>query len=106
MRNMMKAMITLFLAAGVLAACGGDDKEKADVFAEKDWPELEVVKEEIGTDFESADVENDEGNSRVILYENEGKPEYKSVYILDEERLKIISTQDDGEGQIYNEVIR
>ncbi|WP_152549899.1 hypothetical protein [Geomicrobium sp. JCM 19055] len=71
-----------------------------------EWPELTVIEDQIGSDFEEVNVENDKGNSRVLLYENDGNAEYKSIYILDEERLKIIRIGENGEGQIYNEVIR
>lgn len=105
-KNMAKTIITVILTAGLLAACGDNEEGTTSFFAENDWPELDVVEEEIGSDFETVNVENNEGNSRVIVYENNGSPEYKSIYISDEERLKIISIGEDGEGQVYNDVIR
>ncbi|QQK81472.1 hypothetical protein HUG20_17175 [Salicibibacter cibi] len=70
-------------------------------------PELNVVEEEIGRDFDEVNIQNDQGGSRVILYENDGIPEYKSIYIKNDERLKIINTnnQDDENGLIYEEII-
>ncbi|MFD1173256.1 hypothetical protein [Oceanobacillus picturae] len=107
MKIIAKMSFAVVLTAGLLTACGDVEEDATSFFAENenDWPELSVVEDEIGSDFESINVENDKGNSRVILYENNDKPEYKSIYILDEDRLKIISMGEDGEGQVYNEVI-
>lgn len=106
MKKIAKMSFALILTIGLLAACEDDgNAESFFVENENDWPELDVIEGEIGSDFEAINVENDEGNSRVILYENDGKPEYKSIYILDEQRLKIISIGEHGEGQVYNEVI-
>ncbi|WP_058951183.1 hypothetical protein [Oceanobacillus picturae] len=107
MKKILKLSFAVVLSTVLLAACGSGEENASSFFAENesDWPELEVIENEIGSDFESINVENDEGNSRVILYENNGKPEYKSIYILDEQRLKIMSTGEDGEGQVYNQVI-
>ncbi|MBY7141950.1 hypothetical protein KFZ56_02375 [Virgibacillus sp. NKC19-3] len=68
-----------------------------------EMPELRVVEEEIGTDFDEVHVPNDNEGSRVILYENDGIPAYKSVYIKEDQRLKIINTkdQDEDDGLIY-----
>lgn len=96
----------LILTAMLLAACGNEESgENFFKENENNWPELDVIKDEIGTDFESVDVENAKGNSRVILYKNDGKPQYKSIYILDEKRLEIISVEEQEEEQLYNKVI-
>ncbi|WP_079474095.1 hypothetical protein [Marinococcus halophilus] len=106
MKKMMKLTIAIVLTVGLIAACGENEEKDTSFFAENDWAELDVVEKEIGSDFESINVENKEGNSRVIIYANNGNPEYKSIYILDEERLKIVSIGEQGEDQIYNDVIR
>ncbi|QQK77528.1 hypothetical protein HUG15_19375 [Salicibibacter cibarius] len=69
--------------------------------------ELSVVEEEIGMEFDEVDIQNDQGGSRVILYENDGIPEYKSIYIQNDQRLKIINLndQDEENGLIYQEII-
>ncbi|PAD21037.1 hypothetical protein [Terribacillus saccharophilus] len=106
MKAIVKISSSLLLTAMLLAACGNEESG-ANFFKENEnnWPELDVIKDEIGSDFESVDVENANGNSRVILYKNDGKLQYKSLYILDEKRLKIISVEEHGEEQLYNEVI-
>lgn len=106
MKTILKISSALILIAMLLAACGGEENG-ANFFKENEnnWPELDVIKDEIGSDFESVDVENANGNSRVILYKNDGKPQYKSIYILDEKRLEIISVEEQGEEELYNEVI-
>ncbi|EZH64822.1 hypothetical protein DH09_20115 [Bacillaceae bacterium JMAK1] len=107
MRRIATVTTAFIVLVGLLVACGNND-EGATSFFEKNknkWPELNVIEDQIGSDFEEVNVENDKGNSRVLLYENDGNAEYKSIYILDEERLKIISMGENSEGQIYNEVI-
>ncbi|GAK09143.1 hypothetical protein [Geomicrobium sp. JCM 19038] len=108
MRRITTISTTLIVFLGLLVACGNNDEGATNFFEENrnEWPELTVIEDQIGSDFEEVNVENDKGNSRVLLYENDGNAEYKSIYILDEERLKIISIGENGEGQIYNEVIR
>lgn len=105
-KTIVKIASVLILTTMLLAACGGEESG-ANFFRENEnnWPELNVIRDEIGTNFESVNVENAKGNSRVILYQNDGKPQYKSIYILDEKRLEIISIEEQGEEQLYNEVI-
>ncbi|MBM7632343.1 hypothetical protein [Geomicrobium sediminis] len=108
MRRVATVTAAFIALVGLLVACGNNDEGGTSFFEENKnkWPELTVIENQIGSDFEEVNLENDKGNSRVLLYENDGNAEYKSIYILDEERLKIISIGENGEGQIYNEVIR
>lgn len=53
------------------------------------------------------EVETDNPNKRVILYsENDHEKKYKSIFIKDQKRLKIIELDGKDEGLIFNEVIK
>lgn len=76
-----------------------DSKEELTSFLE-----YETLVDEINIKDLKADVKTDNANKRVIIFKDEsGEKKYKSIYIKKEERLKIISLDD--EGQIYNEII-
>lgn len=72
----------------------------------EDFEEAEVLSKHIELDKVSSKVETDNPNKRVILFEDDGEKVYKSIFIKNENRLKIIDIKDgDEEGQIYNEKI-
>ncbi|MBO0992562.1 hypothetical protein [Bacillus sp. SD088] len=76
-----------------------DSKEELTSFLEYDTLVVEINIKDL-----KADVKTDNANKRVIIFKDEsGEKKYKSIYIKKEERLKIISLDD--EGQIYNEII-
>ncbi|SRR5690625_979407 len=69
------------------------------------FPEYDVLVEEIDMDNLAADVKTNNPNKRVmILTDDDGEKQYKSIYIKEKQRLKIISL--DEEGQIFNKVIK
>lgn len=75
-----------------------NDKEIAD------FPEYDVLAEEINVDDLDVDIKANNSNKRVMLLSDDnGKKQYKSIFIKEKKRLKIISLDDDG--QIFNDVI-
>lgn len=75
-----------------------NDKEIAD------FPEYDVLAEEITVDDLDVDIKANNSNKRVMLLSDDnGKKQYKSIFIKEKKRLKIISLDDDG--QIFNDVI-
>ena len=76
------------------------DEKKSD---DKNIEEYGVIEEHIDLDKYEMDVKEDNPHKRIILYETEqGEKEYKSIFLKDEDRLKIIEF---NHGQIFNEVI-
>jgi len=74
-----------------------DNKEHAD------FEEYSVVEEHIDLDKYDMDVEEDNSHKRIILYKDDNnKKDYKSIYLKDKNRLKIIEFDN---GEIYNDVI-
>jgi len=131
----MKKMIALISMLVLLAACTSNSGENSTDNAEKEddtvlsednkeaaqdkeaeeiepqseeianFPEYDVLAEELNMDNLAADVKTDNPNKRVmILTDDDGEKQYKSIYIKEKQRLKIISL--DEEGQIFNEVIK
>ncbi|GAF17451.1 hypothetical protein JCM19046_1965 [Bacillus sp. JCM 19046] len=100
---MKLAQITIIALVLFISGCSSNQNS----FEEQrdEWPELAVVEAEIGSDWDNVSVENDQGNSRVLLYETDGDVMYKSVYVLSEQRLKIIHTHEGDEGLVFDNVI-
>ncbi|AIC94302.1 hypothetical protein [Shouchella lehensis] len=72
----------------------------------EEWTEVAIVQEEVDDTITRVDMQNDRGGSRVILYfTDEEEPRYKSILVKEESRLKIISINEDGEGEVFNEVV-
>ncbi|WP_144558882.1 hypothetical protein [Shouchella miscanthi] len=72
----------------------------------EEWTEVAIVQEEVDDTITRVDMQNDRGGSRVILYfTDEEGPRYKSILVKAESRIKIISINEDGEGEIFNEVV-
>lgn len=66
MRRITTISTTLIVFLGLLVACGNNDEGATNFFEENrnEWPELTVIEDQIGSDFEEVNVENDKGNSR------------------------------------------
>ncbi|MEK3889377.1 lipoprotein [Bacillus sp. FSL K6-3431] len=85
------------------------EQEKDGVVSEHDkelssLEEYEVISEKIDLDAYQAVIEKDNNGNRIILFaDKNGHKVYKSIYIKRDNRLKIISLDDDG--MIYNEMI-
>ncbi|MBG9785906.1 hypothetical protein [Shouchella lehensis] len=72
----------------------------------EEWTEVAIVQEEVDDTITRVDMQNDRGGNRVILYfTDEEEPRYKSILVKEESRLKIISINEDGEGEVFNEVV-
>lgn len=81
-----------------------DTKSKPKKEGSTSFPESKVLAEEINMESLEAEIKTDNPNNRVmILKDEDGNEKYKSVYIKEKNRLKIISLND--EGQIFNKVI-
>jgi len=70
----------------------------------REFEESEVIEEEVDVSDLNVEIETDNDNNRVILFKENNKPVYKTVYIKRDQRLKIIDIKN-NEGQIYNEII-
>lgn len=71
----------------------------------KDFPEFDVLTENIDLTVYKGVVETDNKGTRVILFEDEkGHKEYKSIFIKHDNRLKIVQFKDDG--LLYNEIVK
>lgn len=82
-----------------------NESDKEENTGNSDLEEYDTVSNEIDMDTYDMNIEEDNSNKRIILYENEqGNKEYKSIYLKEQSRLKIIEFDKD-EGQIFNEVI-
>ncbi|MBO0589340.1 membrane lipoprotein lipid attachment site-containing protein [Sporosarcina sp. E16_8] len=69
-----------------------------------DLPEYAVLVEKISLDTHNATVETDNPGTRIILFENNnGVKAYKSIFVKNDNRLKIIKLDDDG--LIYNDIV-
>ena len=110
----MKKILLALCGVMLLAGCANTQEEtnpdtSAEVIKENEalagFPEYDILAEHIDLNMYVADIETDNKGSRVIFYENEqGEKEYKSIFIKNENRLKIISLDDD-DGMIYNDQI-
>src|SRR5699024_1252075 len=70
----------------------------------EEFKESEVIEKEIDVSDLNVEIETDNDNNRVILFKENNKPVYKTVYIKRDQRLKIIDIEN-NEGQIYNKII-
>lgn len=92
----MKKAILMIIASLFLVACSNP----VDLST---YEEYNVLDETIDIAQYDAKVETDNDGNRVILfYENE-RVAYKSVYVKEERHLKVISTED--EAPLYNDTL-
>ena len=71
----------------------------------KDFPEYDVLKEELDLEKYEGKVQTDNKGNRVIVFETkDGIKEYKSIFIKKKNRLKIVHF-DDEDSVVYNDVI-
>ncbi|HLQ97156.1 MAG TPA: hypothetical protein VK135_00565 [Candidatus Dormibacteraeota bacterium] len=69
-----------------------------------DFEETQTLSEQIDLNALDPEIETDNQNNRVIIFSDDSHTKkYKSIFIKKQNRLKIISLDDDG--QIFNEVI-
>lgn len=70
----------------------------------EEFDEYDTIQDEADIEDLKADVVEDNSNKRIILFKDNDQKVYKSIFIKNKNRLKIIDIQDD-EGQIYNDEI-
>lgn len=79
-----------------------EESENNDALTE--FPEHDVLAEHIDLAVYTSEIETDNQGTRVILFENaDGHKEFKSVFVKNDNRLKIIKLDDDG--LLYNAII-
>ena len=69
-----------------------------------DYEEANTIKEQIDIADMDVKVETDNPNKRILLFSDNDKVMYKTIYIKEKQRLKIINIYED-KGQIFNETI-
>jgi len=127
----MKKLLVTFLGFLLLAGCTNDKTvspekpepdststvESSELATEKkrkivteqnegliDLPEYAVLAENISLDTHKATVETDNPGNHIILFENNnGVKTYKSIFVKNDNRLKIIKLDDDS--LIYNDIV-
>lgn len=70
-----------------------------------DFEESPVIEKEVDVSGLDVEIETDNRNNRVILFLDNKKPIYKTIYVKHDQRLKIIDIGK-NEGQIFNEIIK
>ncbi|MEC2077421.1 hypothetical protein [Metabacillus fastidiosus] len=116
----MYKIMTLLTLSAVLTACSSDDiankgnekqeqKEEVNVGVEttEEWsslPEYEKIMEVIDrNDYTFQTMTDNQGKRILFLTNNNGEKIYKTVFVKNEKRLKIIKV--DGSGEIFNDII-
>ena len=69
-----------------------------------DYEEADVIEEQIDIADMDVKIETDNPNKRILLFSDNDKVMYKTIYIKEKQRLKIINIYED-KGQIFNETI-
>ncbi|MGE7762575.1 hypothetical protein [Peribacillus sp. NPDC097895] len=116
---MYKSMIALIAAATMLTACNNDkadenggesvqttDETQTSPKHEK-WsslPEYDKIIEQIGNEDYTFNKETDNDDKRVFLIELNGEKQYKTVFVKNTNRLKIIKIN--GGGVVYDEILK
>lgn len=82
------------------------NNEKTEVESDEvNYEEMAIWEEVIPTNNYSLRVVEDNNHKRIVLFEDEnGHVSYKSIYIKDKDRLKVIDTDTD-DGLLYNDKI-
>lgn len=121
---MHKPLLTLLASAALLTACSGEQAnagneaaleneqsftaikdvspENAKLQDLESLPEFTVIDEEIGSDSLEAEFVSDNSGERVLLLNKDGD-EFKSIFVKETKRLKLIDI--DGEGLIFNDIL-
>lgn len=115
----MKKLLVAMVGLSLLAGCSdGQEKatdgtltgnsSKAELPKQnqvlKDFPEFPILDDIIDLQVYVADIETDNKGSRIIFFEDsDGNKTYKSVFVKDENYLKVIQLND--EGILYNEIL-
>ncbi|KRF60590.1 hypothetical protein ASG99_26515 [Bacillus sp. Soil768D1] len=67
-------------------------------------PEYGKIIEQIGNEDYNFNKETDNDNKRVFLIDLKGEKQYKTIFVKNTNRLKIVKIN--GGGEIFNEVIK
>lgn len=70
-----------------------------------DFEESPVIEKEVDVSGLDVEIETDNRNNRVILFLDNKKPIYKTIYVKHDKRLKIIDIGKNEE-QVFNEIIK
>lgn len=119
---MIKKFVPLLAVMFVLAACSNNDEaienkeplqsdnfqnqgsENLVVEEENSLPELPIITQQIGDEeYDIQTVTDNEGKRILLLLDDEGTERYKSIFIKNTNRLKIIDLANDRE--IFNDPI-
>lgn len=120
---MYKMLVALLAIAITMTACNGNepDANKDEVSGSNQqqvhsqpadsvnakWsslPEYDTIIQQIDNqDYEFREVTDNEGKRILLLVDPDGNEQYKSIFIKETNRLKIIKI--DGEGEIFNRVL-
>jgi hypothetical protein len=107
---MYKLIITLIVVATMLTACNSNGADKNNQTKEsvnhEEWssfPEYKNIIEQINNkDYSFQTVTDNEGERVLLLIDKNGVEQYKTIFIKNTSRLKIIKI---NEGQIFNEIL-
>lgn len=121
---MHRPLLALIATAALLTACSGEQADAGTEAASeneqsftaiqdestkdskmqdlKSLPEFTVIDDEIGSDSLEFDIVADNPGERVLLLDKNGD-EYKSIFVKETKRLKIIDI--DGEGLMFNDIL-
>ncbi|TCI34113.1 MULTISPECIES: hypothetical protein [unclassified Exiguobacterium] len=92
----MKKVLLATVASLFLVACSNADDLST-------YEEYGVLEETIDVAQYEPKVETDNDGNRVILFYEDERVAYKSVYVKNERHLKVIST--DAEAPLYNDTL-
>lgn len=81
-----------------------DEAVKQDHEKYDDLPEYDTIIEEIGNKAYTFDKKTDNDDKRVFLIEMDGEKQYKTIFVKQTNRLKIVKIN--GGGEVYNRVIQ
>ncbi|GGP13221.1 hypothetical protein [Oceanobacillus neutriphilus] len=83
---------------------GNNDSEPAADEEAYEYEEQKVIGQQIEDGEYDVVVETDNNGSRVMFYEIDGEKYYKTIFVKNDNRLKIIDIRNNN-GQIYNDII-
>lgn len=96
MKKFIILMLTIIVGV-VLSACGEDHPPT-------DYPEMSYIADKIAVDQYDIDVETDNDGSRVLFFLADGEKKFKSVYVKENQHLKLLNISDGGEPLINKRI--
>ena len=115
---MYKSLSILMASAFMLTACNSNETEKNDEQPAQteqkeveaydhekhaSLPEYDTIIEQIGNKDYTFNKETDNDDKRVFLIELDGEKQYKTIFVKQTKRLKIVKIN--GGGEIFNKTI-